>query len=168
MWNDVSNRTSRDGKQRDKRNIVQAWLVDPTFSGPFLKLTMSVTRTDLHEKTSMWVSRTRLLEEYSESEAEELVRCGSIQTRPHPDNPSRLQFKFVQNAEKQQTAREERVTTGAKQDLSDEGFDDMRHTLKNVDLPNAGAIFKGDMAAAALQEARAQNLFISGMKNCPG
>ena len=118
---------------------MNAWLLDPSFGKPFVDLTMSVTRTDLHEKTSAWVSRKRLLEEYSESEADELVRCGSILTRQHSDNPRRLQFKLVQNVEKkQQEAREERLKAGAKQELSDEGFEDMVHKMRKGRRPGQG------------------------------
>ncbi|CAE8618724.1 unnamed protein product [Polarella glacialis] len=66
---------------------------------------------EIQEKHSIkaearWISKKELMDEYDESEAEELIENGFIQWRKHPANPQTLQFKRAHCTELHEIAKD--------------------------------------------------------------
>jgi len=54
-----------------------------------------VTSSKSIKASKQWVSKKQILDEFSESEAEEMIHNGALEYRKNPLNPKRLQFRRV-------------------------------------------------------------------------
>ena len=133
MWGQVSQIGAREGKRNAQRTILKAWCVDPEFGETFATMTSSLEIKEGMKQEEEWVSRNKL-EEYSESEAEELVDMGALKVRKHPDNPKRLQFMKVTTKETKQVTKSKMGQASGAQQLNKEDFKGMLHSISTVQM----------------------------------
>lgn len=93
-WSELKTEQGRSGKKAKQQKMIKAWIIDPNDGKFFQSRLNSITAAKSIEQEEEWVSRKRILEEYDESEAEEMVRIGAMEVRKNPSNPKRHQFKL--------------------------------------------------------------------------
>jgi hypothetical protein len=81
LWEQVSAKGHREGKREAQHKIRAAFALDPACGSSFATALQELSLTDTIWQNATWMSRKELLGCYSESEAEELVENGSIETR---------------------------------------------------------------------------------------
>ncbi len=98
----------------------------------FASALQEISLTDKKVLEAKWLSRKELLEAYSESEAEELVDCGYIVTRPHPANPRRMQFRKVTEGERRVVDKKQNFVLSSSHQVEGDVLQRMHTCLKDA------------------------------------
>jgi len=84
---------STGSKQRAGRKCLLAWLRNPADISKQVKTMNKISGKETLQKKEEWVSRKKFLEDFSDSEGEEMLEIA--QTRTNPMNPKRKQWKKI-------------------------------------------------------------------------
>jgi hypothetical protein len=96
VWERIKAESLAGSKQKNQRQVLEAFLLDPACGKFFVEQTQKLTFGKNYSKEATWMSRKQLLDVYDESEAEEMLENGSLTYRTHPKNPKRIQFRVEQ------------------------------------------------------------------------
>ena len=96
LWDKVSGVA---GKIANQHKMLRAWVLNPNLGEGFYQQVHELSEIHSIKRSAEWISRKQLLDGLDESEAEELIECGAIEVRKHPDNPKSYQFKRVTTVE---------------------------------------------------------------------
>lgn len=133
LWASLGQKGQRVGKQAGQREVLKAFVLDPQLGDKFFSLSKTVSLSDRFKMDEEWISRKALLNEMSESEAEEQVRVGAIKVRTNPDCPGRLQFLKVKKVKTKVVDKTSKASVSGATKVSDEdhkGIDSMFQTLE--------------------------------------
>ena len=84
---------STGSKQKAGRKCLLAWLKNPGDISKQVETLHQISGKERLQKKEEWVSRKKFLEDYSDSEGEEMLELA--QTRANPMNPKRKQWKKI-------------------------------------------------------------------------
>ena len=84
---------SKGSKQKAGRKCLLAWLKNPGDISKQVETLHQISGKETLQKKEEWVSRKKFLEDYSDSEGEEMLEIA--QTRVNPMNPKRKQWKKI-------------------------------------------------------------------------
>ena len=120
MWHDISSKGQRQGKRKAQREILEAFIMDPKMGEQFMSATKSLTSTQSMEEKGTWVTHRKLMEEMSESEAEDQIASGAVLVRKNPKCPTRKQYLITSTYHKKKLEKSVKVNMASCQKLSEE------------------------------------------------
>ena len=118
VWERIKEESLAGSKQKNQRQVLEAFLLDPTCGKFFVEQTQNLAFGKNYSKEATWMSRKQLLDVYDESEAEEMLENGSLTYRTHPNNPKRIQFRVEQEKTTDYWEFNERINLQGSNELS--------------------------------------------------
>lgn len=83
-WQEAKSVVSECKTNAQKRSSWVLWLMDPSFTSRWSKMSSSIQHSTKVEKTIKPESRTTMLQRYTESELEDLLATGAVTRQQHP------------------------------------------------------------------------------------
>jgi hypothetical protein len=122
------------GKRTAQHKVLIAFAIDPQLGSTFMNITQSYKMEQKRIVEEEWVSKKKILEEYDESEAEELLEIGALEKRTHPKNPRRLQFKRITEKESRVAKKEQSIASNSKAEATDGCATRFQKMVEHVDM----------------------------------
>ena len=94
-WAELSSQKGRSGKTVLQHKVMLSYVINGENSTQFKNVMAEISMTNSHSQSTEWVSKKRILDDYDESEVEEMLECGSLEVPRNPDNKKRFQYKMV-------------------------------------------------------------------------
>jgi hypothetical protein len=147
IWSGVSETAGRSGKWEKQHQILTAWVIDPKCGDTFMGHVRSLTLTEKMTSEEQWVSKKKILEDYDESEVEEMLQNGSLEYRKNPLNPKRFQYKKIEIKRAKQMSSEKAMSVRGKKTIDDDNtWGRLSKAFDNVNLDSK--ILKGSSKKA--------------------